>query len=73
MSGSTLAEMDRQFAEIAVSKGYVEPSDIVTALSRRLHAKDGCYPGSLPSVLIEENLITCEEIDAVLDEMFDSQ
>ena len=73
MSGSTLAQMDRRFAEIAVAKGYVESSDIVTALSNRLRDHARWCISSLPSVLLEENLMTCEQIDSVLEEMFDSQ
>jgi len=72
MDHSVLAEMDRRFARIAVAKGYIKVADAWAARFDLINeGRDRCCPRTLPSVLLERNLITPREIDSVFMEMFD--
>ena len=67
----TIAGMDRRFAEIAISRGYVSPRlcrhlCLVTQIARGAYG----HRVTLPELLVRKNLVSLERIDSVLQELF---
>ena len=63
--------LDDRFAAIAIARGYVTSGEVKMALRAR-GREESDYFRTLPSVLLELELMNCRQIDAVIHEMFDT-
>ena len=73
MSDATSVQsvLDDRFAAIAVARGYVTSGEVKMGLRARAR-EESDYFRTLPSVLLELELMNCRQIDAVIHEMFDT-
>ena len=77
---AALTALDRKFARIAIAREYLTKADLKRALAEIPRGRTVGATGAgdnrahawktLPEVLFEHSMLTCDQIDAVFDKMF---
>ena len=71
MTEPVCVEMDRRFAKIALGKGYICKRTLESVMTYRRFDTNGSHPPkTLPCVFIERRLMSHDQVDRVLNQMF---